>query len=67
MMEDESGFLSKEENKPRIQNMLSKILKDLNEKQVSTIFEGENTIYLKIVKLQDDPPAGTTNLSFCEI
>lgn len=38
MMEDETGFLSKEdENKTRIQDLLMKVLQDLNEKQVTTI------------------------------
>jgi hypothetical protein len=40
-MEDETGFLSKEENTPKIQIMFAKILKDLNEKKMSTIVEGE--------------------------
>lgn len=37
-MEDETGFLSKEdENKTRIQDLLMKVLQDLNERQVTTI------------------------------
>lgn len=55
MMEDESGFLSNEDNKSKIKQLLSRVMKDLNEKRVSTIIEGETTIYLKIVKLQQDP------------
>ncbi|CAO1394301.1 unnamed protein product [Diamesa tonsa] len=56
MMEDETGFLSKEDNKSKIQSILNKILKDLNEKYLSTVIEGETTIHLKIVKIQTDPP-----------
>lgn len=40
MMEDESGFLSRENEEPkmqRIQKLLTKILFDLNEKKVTTI------------------------------
>lgn len=37
MMEDETGFLSKEENKTRIQELLIQVLQDLNENQVTTI------------------------------
>lgn len=55
-MEDETGFLSKDdENKTRIQELLIKVLQDLNQNQVTTIVEGETTIYLKIVNLQPDP------------
>lgn len=56
MMEDETGFLSKEDNKSKIQSILNQILKDLNEKYLSTVIEGETTIHLKIVKIQTDPP-----------
>lgn len=57
MMEDETGFLSKEDDdKERIKILLNKILLDLNEKKVTTIVEGETTIYLKIVTHQPDPP-----------
>lgn len=56
MIETEYGFLSRDEYRPRIQNMLSKIMKDLNEKKVCTVIEGETTIYLKIVRIADDPP-----------
>lgn len=38
MMEEESGFLSKEgENRQRLVHMFERILKDLNEKKVSTL------------------------------
>lgn len=56
MIETECGFLSKDEFRPRIQLMLNKIMKDLNEKRVCTIVEGQTTIYLKIVRIADDPP-----------
>lgn len=56
MIETEYGFLSRDEFRPRIQHMLSKIMKDLNETRVCTIIEGETTIYLKIVRIADDPP-----------
>ncbi|XP_055585637.1 GATOR complex protein NPRL2 [Uranotaenia lowii] len=56
MMEEETAFLSNPDNNDRIQNLLTNILRDLNEKQVATIVEGETTIYLKIVKLRPDPP-----------
>lgn len=55
MMEDECGFLSREE-KGGIFKVLNKVLQDLNEKKVTTIVEGETTIYLKIVSHQNDPP-----------
>ncbi|XP_055524943.1 GATOR complex protein NPRL2 [Wyeomyia smithii] len=56
MMEEETAFLSNPENNSRIQHLLGCILRDLNEKQVATIVEGETTIYLKILKLKPDPP-----------
>lgn len=56
MMEEETAFLSNVNNNSRIQNLLMSILRDLNEKQVATIVEGETTIYLKISKLKPDPP-----------
>lgn len=57
MMEDETGFLSKDDdNKLEIQNVLAKVLSDLNEKRVTTIVEGETTIHLKIVSIKSDPP-----------
>lgn len=56
-MEDESGFLSKEdESKGHIFRVLNKVLTDLNQKKVTTIVEGETTIYLKIVSHRNDPP-----------
>lgn len=55
-MEDEFGFLSREgENEIGIQKVLTKVLRDLNEKRVTTIVEGETTIYLKIVTPKPDP------------
>lgn len=56
MIESECGFLSKEEHRPKINTMLNKIMKDLNESRVCTIVEGETTIYLKILKIPNDPP-----------
>lgn len=56
MIETECGFLSRDEYRPRIQHMLNKIMKDLNETRVCTFVEGETTIYLKIVRITDDPP-----------
>lgn len=56
VIESECGFLSKEEHRPRINAMLNKIMKDLNESRVCTIVEGETTIYLKILKIPSDPP-----------
>lgn len=55
MMEDESGFLSRDD-KSGIFKVLNKVLQDLNDKKVTTIVEGETTIYLKIVSHQNDPP-----------
>lgn len=56
MIETEFGFLSRDEYRPRIQHMLNRIMKDLNETRVCTIVEGETTIYLKIARIADDPP-----------
>lgn len=57
-MEDESGFLSKEDDKKEnVFKVLNKVLTDLNQKKVTTIIEGETTIYLKIVSHLNDPPA----------
>ncbi|XP_058063478.1 GATOR complex protein NPRL2 isoform X2 [Anopheles bellator] len=39
-----------------IHNLLTCILRDLNECQVATIVEGSTTIYLKIGRLKPDPP-----------
>lgn len=55
MIETECGFLSRDEFRPRIYHMLNKIMRDLNETRVCTIIEGETTIYLKIVRIADDP------------
>lgn len=55
-MEDESGFLSKDEdNKLNVFKVLNKVLNDLNQTKVTTIIEGETTIYLKIVSHYCDP------------
>lgn len=56
MIENECGFLSKDEHRPKINAMLNKIMKDLNETRVCTIVEGETTIYLRISKIPNDPP-----------
>lgn len=57
MMEDESEFLSQdEENSDRIKRILEIALNDLNEKRETNIVEGETTIFLKIVEIHDDPP-----------
>lgn len=56
MMEDESGFLSKDDdNKLNVFKVLNKVLTDLNQKKMTTIVEGETTIYLKIVSHFNDP------------
>ncbi|XP_016924133.2 GATOR complex protein NPRL2 [Drosophila suzukii] len=56
MMEEESCFLSREDDKRRLQNIFETVLRDLNERKVATIVEGDNTIYLKIVMHKPDPP-----------
>lgn len=56
MMEDESGFLSKDDdNKLNVFKVLNKVLTDLNQTKMTTIIEGETTIYLKIVSHLSDP------------
>lgn len=56
MMEDESGFLSKDDdNKLNVFNVLTKVLNDLNQTKMTTIVEGETTIYLKIISHFNDP------------
>lgn len=56
MMEDESGFLSKDDDKKiNVFNVLNKVLTDLNQTKMTTIIEGETTIYLKIVSHLCDP------------
>lgn len=56
MMEDENGFLSKDdENKVKFK-VLEKVMNDLNERKITTIIEGETTIHLKIVSHFNDPP-----------
>lgn len=57
MMEEESCFLSRELDKSRLQNIFETVLRDLNERKVATIVEGDNTIYLKIVMHKPDPPS----------
>jgi hypothetical protein len=56
MMEMENNFLSNDLYRPRIQLMLDKIITDLNETRVCTITEEETTVFLKIVKIAEDPP-----------
>lgn len=56
VIEGECGFLSRDKYRPRIQHMLNKVLRDLNETRVATIVEGETTIYLKIARIAEDPP-----------
>ncbi|KAI9589798.1 GATOR complex protein NPRL2 [Glossina fuscipes] len=57
MMEEESCFLSKEgDNKLRLQKIFETVIKDLNGQRVTTIVEGDTTIYLKIVTHKPDPP-----------
>jgi hypothetical protein len=56
MMEMEVNFLSNEEYRPKIQHMLNKIITDLNETRVCTVTEEESTVFLKIVKIAEDPP-----------
>uniref|UniRef100_A0A0K8UFV4 Nitrogen permease regulator 2-like protein n=1 Tax=Bactrocera latifrons TaxID=174628 RepID=A0A0K8UFV4_BACLA len=57
MMEEESCFLSKEgDHKLKLQKIFETVIKDLNEKKVTTIVEGDTTIYLKIVIHKPDPP-----------
>ncbi|XP_020802134.1 nitrogen permease regulator 2-like protein [Drosophila serrata] len=56
MMEEESCFLSREDDKRRLQNIFETVLRDLNERKVATIVEGDNTIHLKIVMHKPDPP-----------
>lgn len=56
MMEEESGFLSKDDdNSMNVFRVLNKVLTDLNQKKMTTIIEGETTIYLKIVSHLNDP------------
>lgn len=55
MMEEETCFLSRDSG-GRIERLLAQTMQDLNEKKVTTIIEGETTIYLKIVNLRTDPP-----------
>lgn len=59
LLEEEHCFLSSSSNYDKIQAILQQTLQELNEKQVTTIVEGETTIYLKIVNSQkspEDPP-----------
>ncbi|XP_055372407.1 GATOR complex protein NPRL2 [Condylostylus longicornis] len=55
IMEEESEFLSKIDDKIRLQRLLEKILNDLNVNMVTTILESEYTINLKIVIPPPDP------------
>lgn len=56
MMEIESAFLSKDETRENVFNVLYKVLTDLNRSKKTTIIEGETTIHLKIVAQFTDPP-----------
>lgn len=57
MMEEETCFLSKEDdNKKRLQELFRTVIHDLNKEKVTTIVEGDTTIYLKIVTHKPDPP-----------
>lgn len=56
LMEHENNFLSNEEHKDRLQNLLAKVLTDLNERGVTIIVEDETTIFLKLVNVPNDPP-----------
>lgn len=56
MMEIESAFLSKDETRENVFNVLNKVLTDLNRSKKTTIIEGETTIHLKIVEQFNDPP-----------
>lgn len=55
-MEDESSFLSNELHKDKLQNFLGKVLKDLNERGMTTFVEDDTTIFLKIINVPPDPP-----------
>lgn len=55
-MEDENGFLSKEDDSKVKFKVLEKVLNDLNNNKMTTIIEGETTIHLKIVSHFNDPP-----------
>lgn len=56
MMEAESTFLSRDENKENVFKVLDKVLTDLNANKMTTIVEGETTIHLKITSHFSDPP-----------
>lgn len=56
MMEDETGFLSRDDEKEelkleRITKLLGNILSDLNDKKVTTII-GSDSIFIETLKLQ---------------
>lgn len=55
MMENETSFLSRDD-KSNLSRVLNKVVQELNERRVTTIIEGETTIYLKIVSHINDPP-----------
>lgn len=74
MMEDENGFLSREDDdKANVFKVLNKVLTDLNQNKMTTIIEGETTIYLKIITHFNDPPevydhlVPILNEQFCEV
>lgn len=54
LMEHESSFLSKQKDK--LQEFLSRILHDLNNKGFSQIIQDNMTIFLKLISAPDDPP-----------
>ena len=57
-LEQESGFISQEETRNKIQLMLTDIVNGLNNKGECNIkIDGSNTIYLKLVQGQAHPPA----------
>ena len=56
-LEQESGFISQEETRGKIKNMLADILYGLNRKGECNIkIDGSNTIFLKLVQGQGHPP-----------
>ncbi|XP_029946812.1 GATOR1 complex protein NPRL2 [Salarias fasciatus] len=56
-LELESGFISKEESKPKLLPILSTLLEDLNATGACTLpIDESNTIHLKLIQLRKDPP-----------
>lgn len=58
LMENENNFLSNEEHKSRLQNLLSRVMTDLNESGVTIMVDNisQTTIFLKLVNVPNDPP-----------